>query len=1087
MSPLLLIVTAFLTQPQSPTTAEEGQQLEARAARLVKEAAEQGARKDFAAEKKSRQELVDIAIKLHGDGDWRVTDARIAVTDVDRIAQMTDEQRKQRLEMLRIAKEAAALHSQGKTSEAVPLARQAVAISKTILGPDHRNTAATLNNLGKMLVAQGDRSGARTCYQEALAIYEKSLGPDHPAIAGSLNGLGVMLYEDDDYPAARSLLQRAVAMRRKIYAGANIYTADSLSHLGMALQAQGDYRAARDCYEQCLDMYQRLLGPDDLNCARTWNNLGTLSHAEGRYAAARRHYELSLDIKRKAPRTDDPDTADTLSNLSLCLEDQGDLAAARPFLERAVAISRKALGPEDRRTATYLHNLGCLFQAQGDRAAARSLLEDALAMRRKTLGSDHPDTAQSLNALGLFFNEQGDYRMARPFYEEALAVKTKVFGLNHPATATSLNNLGLLCQDQGDYTAAHKRLTQALAIREKTLGPEHPKTAASLVILGALLARQGDRLAAWERSRDGAVNYLRHIERLLAANSESEHIRNIEQWRGYFDGMMSLAAAGEAGAPSTQCELLSIVQSWKAMSGFAVRQRTEAVLLTGNAEAQAKHADLVRVRQQIANLTQRGPGREGPERYQTVLRELAKQEAALEREIGRLVEGYTAEQRKRKATVDDLANHLPIGAVLVELIKYHRFDFQVKDVNQRWQEWRYVALFAWRSADAANSMTANVALVPLGDASPIEQVIHSWRAEAAGGSVDAANDVRLRERVWEPLAKALPHGTKNLIIAPDGELSLLPFEAVRLTDGRYLIEQYQVSYLSNGRDLMPLPKLPGEQPSAAVVLADPDYDALGGSSEEGAKSRRAGTRQEGMHFTRLPGFQSEAEAVAKAWRAAQPLTPLHKYTGAEATEESLAKFKRPRLLYFITHGYFLEDLQPLRTESIGLRDFEIVSPEGPRRPLAANPEDARLRSGLALAGANQRDKRVEKGLSDGLLSARKVASLDLWRTDLVVLSACETGLGEVRIGEGVLGLRRAFQLAGAQTVLASLWKVPDAETQQLMSRFFELWLSGKIGKAAALRQAQLEVIAKLRKDADPKRQTAPPLYWAGFICHGQPD
>jgi CHAT domain-containing protein len=279
------------------------------------------------------------------------------------------------------------------------------------------------------------------------------------------------------------------------------------------------------------------------------------------------------------------------------------------------------------------------------------------------------------------------------------------------------------------------------------------------------------------------------------------------------------------------------------------------------------------------------------------------------------------------------------------------------------------------------------------------------------------------------------------------------------------------------------------------VLADPDYDALGESptSKPGeliaqANSQRSNdVGKQGIIFKRLPGFAKEAEAIMWAWQSARPEDKPELLTGSAASEERLADLKRPRVLYLITHGFFLPDLQLLDKDRERLmRDFELVSTGSGITRLPAFREDPRLRSGLALAGANKWKERSYHGLSDGLLTALEVENLDLWGTELVVLSACETGLGEVQVGEGVLGLRRAFQNAGAKTVLASLWKVPDKETEQLMTKFFQSWLKGT-PKAQALREAQLGLIAELRKDPDPKRRTAPPLLWAGFICHGQPE
>jgi CHAT domain-containing protein len=285
-----------------------------------------------------------------------------------------------------------------------------------------------------------------------------------------------------------------------------------------------------------------------------------------------------------------------------------------------------------------------------------------------------------------------------------------------------------------------------------------------------------------------------------------------------------------------------------------------------------------------------------------------------------------------------------------------------------------------------------------------------------------------------------------------------------------------------------------EKLGSSLVVADPDYDAL---AEEPSPStqptllasnqRRSGDlANRGVRFQSLPGFKREADAVAKSWRAARPKDPLETLQGTAASEEKLAEIKRPRFLYFITHGFFLPDLEWLEGQR-NERGLELVghSSEGPSLP--AFYENRLLRSGLALAGANRWKERSEHGLSDGLLTAYEIQNLDLWGTELVVLSACETGLGEVsNVGEGVLGLRRAFQNAGAQTVVASLWKVPDQETERLMARFLELWLKGK-PKAEALRSAQLEMIQELRQDKDEKRRTAPPLLWAGFICHGKAD
>ena len=397
-------------------------------------------------------------------------------------------------------------------------------------------------------------------------------------------------------------------------------------------------------------------------------------------------------------------------------------------------------------------------------------------------------------------------------------------------------------------------------------------------------------------------------------------------------------------------------------------------------------------------------------------------------------------------------------------------------------------------------------LILLGDAKPIEDAIHNWRRSVQTRRVDTAAEQELHERVWQPIEESLFRDASRVFIAPDGELALIPFEAIRLTDKRYLVEQYHVSYLSNGRELMPRLTPPGE-PGPAVVVSDPAYDFIDTGNDQPTgtllasvdQTRSQAMETRGLSFQSLPGFSREAQAVSAAWKNSGTSDPLTLIEGNAAEEEALFQLNRPRFLHLVTHGFFFPDLNTFRglssegsvfnsargpgsdPENRGLakvRRKQVTAQSGPA-------EDARLRSGLALAGANQWLQRNRAGRSDGLLTALEVENLNLWGTELVVLSACETGLGEVQVGEGVMGLRRAFQQAGARTVMSSLWKVPDAETERLMTRFFQLWLTGS-DKSAALRSAQLELITRLKTEPDSNRRESPPFYWAAFICHGVP-
>ncbi len=384
------------------------------------------------------------------------------------------------------------------------------------------------------------------------------------------------------------------------------------------------------------------------------------------------------------------------------------------------------------------------------------------------------------------------------------------------------------------------------------------------------------------------------------------------------------------------------------------------------------------------------------------------------------------------------------------------------------------------------------------------------RREEAVLSVQGGAGSDLRAALFDRLAPALGSRTR-LLIAPDGDLSRLPFEVLPTADGRRLIDDYQISYLSCGRDVLRFGAVATGQPGGPLVVADPDFDletvpmrepaqpkagfwsrllgrgkkatatpiqsvpALATTASSGRHSRDLDRDRGAYHFHRLPGTRAEGERIAA-------LLDVSPWLDATALEGRLKTACRsPRILHLATHGFFLPDQQrDLNREGRGF-GFDFGEFSGAKDGLArlSGPmmENPMLRSGLALAGANTWLKagNPPEEAEDGLLTAEDVTGLDLLATELVVLSACETGLGQVHVGEGVFGLRRAFVLAGAKTLVMSLWKVPDEPTRELMEDFYGRLLAGQ-GRAEALREAQLAMKAKYPD----------PFYWGAFICQGDP-
>jgi tetratricopeptide (TPR) repeat protein len=383
-------------------------------------------------------------------------------------------------------------------AQARPLYERALAIREKVRGPDHPDTASSLNHLGLLLKDQGDLAGARPPLERALAIRETVLGSDHPDTAASLNNLAVLLQAAGDLAGARQRLERANAIYEKALGPDHPDTAAGLNNLAHLLQIQGDLAGARPLYERALAINQKVFGPGHSFTATNFNNLASLLQAQGDHAGARQLYERALAIDEKVLGPDHPDTATDLSSLALLLQGQDDLAAARPLFERALAIREKVFGPDSPETLKSLDNLAGLLHDQGDLARARPLYERALAIREKLLGADHPQTAQCLNNLAFLLQDQGDLATARPLYERSLAVYERRLGTDHPNTNRARRNLARVLVATGSPAEALALGQAALAAHESALGPDQAWTKDSARVTA-------DALAALGRADDAAA------------------------------------------------------------------------------------------------------------------------------------------------------------------------------------------------------------------------------------------------------------------------------------------------------------------------------------------------------------------------------------------------------------------------------------------------------------------------------------------------------------------------------------------------------------------------------------------------------
>ena len=741
----------------------------------------------------------------------------------------------------------------------------------------------------------------------------------------------------------------------------------------------------------------------------------------------------------------------------------------------------------------------------------------------------HFRRAHSLHLLAELHRTMGHYAKAERFYLQALGVYQALRVPTDPDTARRQHDLACFLADEGGYSVeADDPLYQnAYQLFLSTQSEEFPCYTSSQYGLACVYAATDRVPEARGLMRQAAAGDEVLIGQVLALESEANRANFLRTAWARFAIFLSLVYRFFRHSAADVRAALELSWRRKAIGAEALTAQREAVLSGRHPSLVPVLREMNTLRGWIAKKTLEGPGPEGSAGHLECLQRWQQERYRLERRLARQTPEIHLQEGFRAARLQTVGRAVPSGTSLVEYVRFPLFDFLALPTRGKpdAQSLHYMVFVTSDPSDEAS-------LIDLGEAEPIDRMVNAFRAGVTGeaGLRDLSRELcqqdvvaddnsgrRLRAAVFDPLAGALG-ACRRLLLAPDGDLNRLPFEALPLGDGRHLFDAYRMSYVTVGRDALRFRVRSGRQPGEPLVAADPDFD-LGVGADAPTPAAPLPCRlsrdldRSRYHFARLPGTRAEGERVAR--RLGVP--PL--LDGA-ALEGRLKACRSPRILHLATHGFFLPD-QPRDMNQLG-RNLELMGVgETPGLGRLSGPgmEDPMLRSGLALAGANTflRGAAPPPEAEDGLLTAADVASLDLLDTELVVLSACETGLGVVHVGEGVFGLRRAFVVAGAKTPVMSLWKVPDLATAFLMYRFYDNLLTRGLDRDLALSEAQRATrdatIAQLKAewltpamidrlaagDAEARRHLeqlagqpddyrpfASPFFWGAFICQGDP-
>ncbi|MBF0180803.1 MAG: CHAT domain-containing protein, partial [Magnetococcales bacterium] len=891
-----------------------------------------------------------------------------------------------------------------------------------------------------------------------------SAGKD-PALLEARAGLARVLTDLGEFRAAETTASALLQAMREGLGAEHPATVALRADLAGIHQKLGRLADAEQELKETLEQYRKAFGEAHPTAITTMNNLGQVLEEAGLYDDAEPLLRQALDLARKHQGAAQPLTLTTMNNLALLHESQGNFDKAEPLYHNAIDLARKRLGERHPDTVAMINNLAYLQLLRQEYAKAEPLFKKIAEIWRAHLGEKHQRTLKAMNNLARVTHHLGRHKEAEALFVKTLDLRRQALGERHMDVMRSMHDLALLYRDMGRMKESEELLRKTRTLDEEVLGPLHPYTFETLNTLASVLEK-GKNPEALTVRKELFARRTAFFDRMLWSTGENAREGYIRLHQPEFDDHLAHLTRLDGAAGGREA-----LDAGLQRKGILLRIASEirqVVQLGKDPKITAVSDRLTATRKQLASLTLSGPTQESGEKHLEVIHGLEQEVDRLQQELGQASKRF--QRTAGNVTVAELEKHLPEKAALVDFLVF--------------RDGRQVKLLAGILKKEQGKPVFDLAVYP--DMEAIQKAVTDYRAMIQDEEADEEEMKKMGrsvyDLVWAPVKKAIGD-REQVYVVPDGMLNILPFAALVDPEDLYLARGTDLHMLTSSRDLLPsgLPEAKGKY----LILAGPDYNSDKVSSAqtqaikeaEGRRSadfkqglRAFSSGMRGLHFDPLPGAEKEGKLIAGQASDKKKLsTVLIRNEAQEAALQSLAA--PPEIVHIATHGFFLKPDDSLRKRLLKLaRGGDLKLPPPGDNPL--------LRAGLAFAGINANAKylgEMDTG-NDGVLTALEVLGLDLTGTRLAVLSACETGLGEIHEGEGVYGLRRAFQEAGAQAVISSLWEVSDAGTQALMTNLYAR-LGDGMPPHKALHEAQLDLM-----ESDEWKH---PYIWSAFMMVGQ--
>lgn len=955
--------------------------------------------------------------------------------------------------------------SERQFNEANKSAKLAIKTGAEIFGENSMEYGDACFNYGRTLHIQNELNAAIDWYNKAKIIRGDSLGHEHPIYANCLNNLAVAHKSLGNYETAENLYLKTISIRKKAFGEKDPEYAKSLRNLAVFYFELSRYEEAEPLYKEAKKIFGASLGKDHYQYARCIDGLAGISEISGNFQEAEQLYLEALNILQNEYGTESVDYAVSQLNLGIFHNEYGNYETAEKLYLSAQEIFKKELGEKDELYLLCNENLATLkFYTKKYNDAEAGYIQ-SLELIESSLGKNNIDYARILDKLATLYTEQLLFEKAEPFYLKSIQIREELLDRNHPDCAHALNNYADHFLIKGDYEKAEPLFLESYRIWKNAFGERHQYFITSLNSLADLYNCQNHRQKAADYFSETTDLQKSLLTKAIHHLSEFELNKYQQSFLRSQAKLLSFVLNSNEKINKTNGVAYNDILFYK---GFLLNASSQLRQLTfNNNEAQKKLNELKSYQRRIASEVSL------PATERNELETLEEKANTLEKELRRTVAPYG--NVMQQVNWQEIRNQLKSDEVALEFIHFDYYDKIFKTdtvlyaaliVRKNNPHPLFISLFEEKQLDSLTMTNGE---------RRADYVNQLYTIDQRGARSLERPQKTLYELIWQPLEHHLKE-INTIYFSPSGLLHRINLGAVPINEDQTIADHFNLVELGSTRQMV-IPSTPQKENNEAVLFGGIEYEMDSTAIAKANLNYSAGelavrgrmdfsmidTNSRGGTWQYLRYTEREVDALAEI--LVNNNVNIEKYNGYRATEEAFKNIGNndtsPRILHIATHGYFFSDPDNGSDES---------------EPIFKKSDHPMIRSGLIMAGGNyawQTGTALGPHMEDGVLTAHEISQLNLSNTELVVLSACETGLGDIKGNEGVYGLQRAFKIAGAKYLIMSLWQVPDYQTHELMTTFYSFWIGQKMTIPKAFQAAQNEMRVKYRD----------PYFWAGFILY----